>query len=138
MGFFSTMFGSSSEPASSFGSLKDIAIRYKGRWEGSDYIDPEGYRYENWKITCGIGSGAGACMFYFGYKPNNTYPDADGLRCDGYCAYKKEYDGNVVIKDRGERGEAAGCQYWVPRSFSEGDSQDDDIRKHVERIYLGK
>lgn len=137
MGFLSSLFGEPSKPIKTYGSLNDIHQRYRGRWQGSDYIDSEGYRYENWKKTCGIGSGASACMFCFSQRPNDTYPEFDGIKCNGYCAYKKEYGGNVVIKDRGERGDATSCSYWTPRSFSEGDSEDEEIRKSVERIFLG-
>lgn len=111
-----------------------ISTAFQGRhgWQGNDYIDAEGYKYENWARNS---SGCSECMFVVPYGHRD---DADEPARSGPCCLIFDEKG-MSRRDQGRRTgfelkSPRDCNYYFKRDFSEGDSEDEKIRSEVENI----
>lgn len=111
-----------------------IATAFQGRhrWQGNDYIDAEGYKYENWAR---YSSGCSECMFVVPYGHRD---DTEASVRSGPCCLIFDEKG-MSRRDQGRRTgfelkSPRDCNYYFKRDFSEGDSEDDKVRSEVESI----
>ena len=84
---------------------------YKSRITGSQYIDPEGFEYNRDIVTCRD------CIF---------------VGCEGCVLYKEKGMSESQIKEKVNSVSSEHyCDYFLIENFSEGDSEDEKVRKEV-------
>lgn len=110
------------------------AFRNRHGWRGNDYVDAEGYKYENWARNS---SGCSECMFVIRYKHKNDTDTEASVRSGPCCLIFDEK--GMSRKDQGRRTgidlkSPRDCEFYLKRDFSEGDSEDEKIRSEVEAI----
>lgn len=117
-------------------TAQQIHSAYQGRhgWRGNDYVDLEGFTYENWARNS---SGCSECLFCTRMGHKSETESEKGVRSGQCCIVYHEK--GMSPKDQGKRTgfelkSPRDCTYYFKKDFSEGDSEDEKLQNEVEKI----
>lgn len=112
-----------------------IASAYsrRHRWQGDDYIDAEGYKYERWSRS----SSCLDCIFRIRAAHKNETVDEKNMSSGFHCLIFDEK--GMSRKDQKNRTgfkikSGKDCSFYFHQHFSEGDREDEELRDEIEKI----